>query len=119
MKEVKADRDLYRRLLSAASSGIEKKSELLAETLALMPAMTDPTCTILDGMALLQAIGKPADATNFGDLADIFAMNVFSHFSSTCTRVDVVFDMYKTVSAKADTRIHRAGKSQKIPWIVD
>ena len=41
------------------------------------------TCTIIDGQALAQAIGKPKGAKTFADLADVFVQTVFRHVKMT------------------------------------
>ncbi|KAG1682026.1 Sprouty-related, EVH1 domain-containing protein 2 [Nymphon striatum] len=66
------------------------------------------TCCIIDGMALVQSIGKPARCTSFGDLADTFVRSVHSSLTDSCTRVDVPFDHYYTTSVKGGTRAKRA-----------
>ena len=56
-----------------------------------LPPSTDmPTCTIIDGQALVLVIGKPKGAKTFADLADVFVQTVFRHANNDCTRVDVV-----------------------------
>ena len=50
-----------------------------------LPATHLKSCVIIDGQALIQAIGKPANARNFGQLADVFVKSVFIHFSETCS----------------------------------
>ena len=49
------------------------------------------TCTIIDGQALVQALGRPSSCSTFGAFADIFAARVFAFLDSNCTRVDVIF----------------------------
>ncbi len=149
---IKADRDLYRRLLTAVQSGREVdiqgllKYELspvpmsLASTdgnlhktdkaqlrhiledglgLAQPPKTSTPICIVIDAMAVVQAIGKPIDASTFGDLADSFCRSIFSHFK-TATRVDVVFDQYRNKSIKSGTRTRRAGvKCRSIRRVID
>ena len=77
-----------------------------------LPATHLKSCVIIDGQAIVQAIGKPANAGNFGQLADVFVRSVFSHFSETCSQVDVVFDRYKASTIKDGTRLQRTGKSR-------
>lgn len=72
------------------------------------------TATIIDGMALVQELGKPKDAHTFGDLADVYKGCVLSNFSTTCSRVDVVFDTYLEDSVKAGTRKRRTGETKGI-----
>jgi len=84
-----------------------------AHVLKELPTTDNTTCVVIDGMALVQAIGKPAKAKTFGDLADIFTKNVFKSFSATCTRIDVVFDRYLALSTKSTTRTKR-NRTKKI-----
>lgn len=54
------------------------------------PELGDDASLIVDGQALVMALGKPKAATTFGDLADAFVENVFQnglHFK----RFDVLF----------------------------
>ena len=81
-------------------------------TFESFPPSQSPTCVVIDGMALVQALGKPKDSKTFGDYADRFAAIVNSNFGGTCTCVDVVFDCYKEHSIKDATRMRRAGKGR-------
>lgn len=76
------------------------------------------TCTIIDGMALVRAIGKPPNALTFGDYADIFMQNVTGYLHGNITRVDLVFDQYQQNSIKAGARAKRSTGPQKICTIV-
>ena len=58
-------------------------------------------------------IERPAGCKTFGDLADVLVKIVHSHINATCTRVDVVFDHYKEVSMKQDTRDNRAANNNQ------
>ena len=127
-RTIKADRDLFCRLLSAASSGcqIDLKA-LLQHKLSPVPlaiATTDytlrstekaalfhlladshvqvqlpetdqATCVIVDGMAAVQALGKPSNASTFGDLADCFCDRVFVNLRGSQTSLDIIFDEYR------------------------
>lgn len=146
-KVLKADRNLFQRLLVAQSSGRtlnlpellqhelfpvplaladtagnlrSTQKAVLAQVLEegvtyenLPPANGMPTCTIIDGQALVQAIGKPKGAKTFGDLADVFVHSVFKFAKDDCKRVDVVFDRYDTLSIKAGTRTKRMGSTRR------
>ena len=70
----------------------------------LPPANGMPTCTIIDGQAIVQAIDEPKVEKTCGDLADVFVHAVFKYANDECTSVDVVFDHYDTLSIKAETR---------------
>ncbi|MEW8545283.1 MAG: hypothetical protein AB2693_17305, partial [Candidatus Thiodiazotropha sp.] len=80
-----------------------------------LPVSDRKTCTIIDGQALVQAIGKPKTATTFGDLSNIFSSVCLTYMKRPCTRVDVVFDRYEKDSIKAGTRALWKGKSSKHP----
>lgn len=84
-------------------------------TQSSLPTSARSTCTLIDGQALVQAIGATAACKTFGDFADKFASAVFSyiHDKSASTRVDVIFDRYLRLSIKSDTRKKRAGGAQQ------
>ena len=48
---------------------------------------------IIDGQALVVTLGKPTNATTFGDLADIYVRAVLK-LGADFQRIDVVFDRY-------------------------
>ena len=87
--------------------------------LTALPKSTLKTCTIIDGHALIQKIGKPKGCANYGDVADRFSAAVRSHFSRGSARVDVVFDVYIQCSAKNQTRDKRAKNKTGIRRIID
>lgn len=140
--QIKADRDLFRRLVVSVESGREVQLDtLLEKELSPVPlalATTDgqlrstnksqlaqivekghtktslpscnlheQVCNIIDGMALVHVVGKPAGCKTFGDLADTIIQSVCSNFTGNCTRVDVLFDQYGTQSIKSGTRSKR------------
>ena len=76
------------------------------------------TCTVIDGMALVRAVGKPLNASTFGDYADIFMQKVTCYRHGNITRVDLVFDQYQQNSIKAGTRAKRSTALRKIRTIV-
>ena len=47
---------------------------------------------IIDGFALVAAIGRPANAKTFGDLSDSFVGAVFAKAGASFERIDVLFD---------------------------
>ena len=76
------------------------------------------SCLIIDGQAVVVAIGKPAGAHTFGDLADVFIEHVL--VSGKCfKRIDVTFDRYIDNSTKSGTRKNRSRKARPIRKIVD
>ncbi|XP_043192970.1 uncharacterized protein LOC122365640 isoform X2 [Amphibalanus amphitrite] len=68
----------------------------------------EQAAVVLDAMGLVQALGKPAGATTFGDIARAFSKSVHDigvlHGSK---RVDIVFDRYNSQSIKSTTRDRR------------
>ena len=77
------------------------------------------TCTIIDGMALVRAMGKPQHASTFGEYADVFTQRVTSNLDGNFTRVDIVFDWYQQNSIKNRTRTKRSTTQQKVRTIVN
>ena len=68
-------------------------------------------CLLLDGQARVIAIGKPAGAKTFGDLADVFTNSIFQS-GTLYKRIDVIFDRYRDESIKEATRHKRTKTSQ-------
>ena len=85
----------------------------------VLPESSLKTCFIIDGQALVQAIGKPFGAKSFGNLADVFNATVFSHFNQQCQRIDVVFDRYRNTSIKSGARTRREGQVRSIRRKID
>lgn len=71
------------------------------------------SCLLVDGQALVMAIGKPPDLTTFGEYACMFS-NTVCKMGAEFQRVDVVFDRYQKQSIKAGTRIKRKQRYQPI-----
>ena len=65
-----------------------------------------PSTLIIDGQALVMALGKPKGLNTFGDLADVFSRTVLS-MGATFDRIDVTFDRYQKHSIKDNTRSKR------------
>ena len=82
------------------------------------PKHDGKSCTIIDAMALVQAIGRPKEAKTFGDLSDTIVMNIFKNFEFS-TRVYVIFDTYNPTSIKEATRQKRAAAAKSIRRIVE
>ncbi len=75
-------------------------------------------CLIIDGQALVVAIGKPINAENFGDLSDVFVKSVLQT-GSKYKRIDIVFDRYRDMSIKSSTRARRTKTAQPIRRVVE
>ena len=112
-----------------------------------LPETDMKTCVLIDGHALIKALGKPNGCQTFGEYADAFFNVVRCYFDrniclclipdGTCTlsgpkksrtarihkqssRVDVVFDRYiGEDSIKASTRAKRIGKTKPIRKVID
>jgi len=106
--------DLSGQLRSTNKAALGQILQEKITTLEKLPPTDLRTCAIIDGQALVQALGKPAGAQTFGDLADAFATSVFSFFDDTCSRVDVVFDRYEKDMIKNASRITRSKSSRPI-----
>ncbi|KAL8559124.1 hypothetical protein ACOMHN_046172 [Nucella lapillus] len=134
---IKADRDLFRRVITAMEAGwdvdINKmlEQELCGVPLSLatadcrlrlprnkadlakilqqnLPQNAAPapstTCTIVDGMAMIQVLGNRMGAKTLGEWSDNVAEDVDKYFSHSCTRVVLVFDRYIKQTIKSTTR---------------
>ena len=84
-----------------------------------LPPANDNTCVFIDGMALVQSIGKPTTANTFGELADVYCRSVFRHFHGTCKTLDVIFDSYRELTIKGKARERRSTKTIKIWRIIN
>ena len=122
---IKADRDLFRRLVVAVESGRDielanmdgtlrstnkaQLAQLLEEgnVKQSLPESSLQECTIIDGMDLIHSLGKPQGLKTFGELVDVVTKMIVSNLKGNCFRVDVVFDQYNAKSVKSGTRIKR------------
>ena len=68
--------------------------------------VVEPSCLLIDGQALVMALGKPTDIATFGQYADTFTNTVF-RMGANFGRIDVVFDRYQQESIKTGTRTKR------------
>jgi hypothetical protein len=84
-----------------------------------LPDSNKRSCLVIDGQALIQAIGKPTGTKTFGELADVFCDNIVGRFGVTYKRIDVLFDRYQDYSTKNATRVKRVGKMRPIRKVVD
>lgn len=67
---------------------------------------------LIDGQALVMALGKPSDTTTFSDYANKFADTVLK-MGEKYKRVDVVFDRYHDESIKTGTRRKRKQRQRR------
>ena len=73
---------------------------------------------IIDGQALVVALGKPDAAVTFGDLADTYAKTVLKT-GSEYHRIDVVFDRYRDETIKGTIRTRRSKTARTIGRLVE
>jgi hypothetical protein len=98
-------------------------AQVLTETIPCPPEIEatelgDESTLIIDGQALVIAIGKPKEAATFGDLADVFVRAVLQGGASF-HRVDVLFDRYYEASIKGRTRERRGQGSRAIRRLIE
>ena len=74
------------------------------------------SCLIIDGNAIMVAIGKPQEAKTFGDLAVDF-MGVVMHYGIACQQIHVTFNKYWTDHIKSATI--ETGKRHPIRRVID
>ena len=143
---LKADRDLFKRVITAMEGGrdvdVDKmlEHELCPIPLSLATAdsrlrlpqnksdfskilqkglpqnavpLPNPTCTIVDGMAMVQVLGNRMGAKTLGEWSDSFTEHVDQFFSTSCIRVDLVFYQYMKHTIKSATRT-REVKGRKL-----
>ena len=86
-------------------------ADVLTKNVKYVSSVTlrEKAALIIDGFALVAAIGKPETAKSFGEYADCFVSAVLRK-GSGCSRIDVVFDRYRKHSIKASTRTRRTKK---------
>ena len=78
----------------------------------------DSPSIIIDGQALVCAIGKPKEAGTFGDLFCVFRstdLNVGASFN----QIHVIFDRYYKVSIKSGTRMRRTRGNRPIRRVIE
>jgi hypothetical protein len=71
--------------------------DILTKNIVIPAVISQPdgdtkSCVLIDGHALIHAIGKPSNCCTFNDYADVFIQIVCSKFGDYVQRVDVVFD---------------------------
>ena len=85
------------------------------------PATVDlegDSALVIDGFALIAAVGKPEKAKTFGDLSDVFVSTVLSK-GTAYKRVDMVIDRYREKSIKASTRTRQSRNVRAIWRIIE
>ena len=93
---------------------LPEKLSLETSTNLPQPKENKNSCIIIDGHALIQALGKPATSETFKEYGDIFISMVARKFTKSVRRIDVVFDRYiGKDSIKIFTRTKRTGKTKR------
>ena len=75
-------------------------------------------CLIIDGQALVVALGKPANAQTFGDLADTYVCKVLKS-GANYQWIDIVFDRYREETIKSTTRTRHTKSARPIRQLVE
>ncbi|KAJ8868589.1 hypothetical protein PR048_030127 [Dryococelus australis] len=76
------------------------------------------SCLIIDGQALVVALGKPDNALTFGNLADMYVMTVLK-VGYRYQRIYVVSDRYREETIKSATRKRRIKSTRPIRRIIE
>ena len=83
-----------------------------------IPQTKGKTCVLIDGHALIQALGKHHGCQTFNDYGNVFFASVTKYLKSTVSRIDLVFDRYQSDSINNITRNKRAKKKKPIRKII-
>ncbi len=73
---------------------------------------------VIDGFALVAAIGKPEKAKTFGDFSDVFVSTTLIK-GAAYKRVDIVFDRYREKSIKTSTRTRRSRNVRAMRRVIE
>ena len=96
-------------LADLITSGINCPSEIELE---------GSSCLLIDGLALVSAIGRPSGAQTFGDFADSFQTTVIQA-GSRYQQIHVIFDRYREDSIKSGTRERRTKSTRPIRRVIE
>ncbi|KAG1701285.1 SH3 and multiple ankyrin repeat domains protein 1 [Nymphon striatum] len=80
--------------------------------------ISESSCLIIDGQAMIMSLGKPAYVNTFGEYADVVVKYVLKQ-REAYNRIDVTFDRYNDLSIKGDTRVKRTKKSRPIRRLIE
>ncbi|KAG1682470.1 Retinal homeobox protein Rx1 [Nymphon striatum] len=80
--------------------------------------ISESSCLIIDGQAMIMSLGKPADVNTLGEYADVVVKYVLKQ-GEAYNRIDVTFDRYNDLSIKGDTRVKRTKKSRPIRRLIE
>ena len=73
---------------------------------------------LIDGLALVSAIGRPSGPQTFGDFAESFQAAVLQA-GSRYQQIHVIFDRYQEDSIKSRTRERRTKSSRPIRRVIE
>lgn len=97
-------------------------ADVLTQNIVTPPdiQLGDPwkNCLVIDGQALVMALGMPQEVVTFGDFADLFVKTVLL-MGSRSSRIDVTFDRYEIVSIKSGTRKKRSEGTRSIRRVIE
>ena len=97
-------------------------SQLLASKASCPPLLTQQeleidTTLIIDGQAMVVAIGKPQGASTFHDLYEVFRNSVVK--GQFCNRIEIAFDRYHASSIKSAARERRAKGTRPVRKVIE
>ena len=78
----------------------------------------DNPSIIIDGQALVCAIGKPKETGTFGDLFGVFRSTVLN-MGASFNQINVIFDRYYKVSIKSGTQMRRIRGNRSIRRVIE
>ena len=98
----------YLRKPDKTDLGSQLKKILENEVIANLPSLTGHSMAIIDFMGSARKIPtKKLKLKRFSDLSS-FLWTGFAEFSKNCSRLDIIFDLYRQRSIKATERDRRA-----------
>ena len=95
-------------------------SDMLTKDVSTLTEITlcGTSCLVIDGQALVMALGKLHGATTFGQYANVFIKSVFD-MGISFDRIDVTFDRYQKDSIKSGTRMKRTHGNRPIRRVIE
>ena len=106
--------------LVTTSSGLHSTNKAVLANILTQHVQThatvildEPSCLLIDGQALVMALGKPPDIRTFSDYPNIFASTVFQ-MGANCQRIDVVFGRYHDESINEGSMTKRKQRHRPV-----
>ena len=107
------------RSLRSGDKAVLAKKLINGITSPCAPSWEDKSsCLVIDGQAVVVAIGLPKGSKTFGDLGNAFFSRIL-HLGANYDRIDIVFDRYYRDSINAGTRKRRTKGVRPIRRVVE